>query len=60
MAKEKKKDFKSDWAYSEKYQKNIHISEAESGLKGYRCLGCHSLMVANIQKTNPNWLSQNI
>jgi hypothetical protein len=57
MAKEKKEDFKSDWAYSEKLGKNIHISEAESGLKGYRCLGCHSLMVANIQKKNPNWLS---
>lgn len=57
MANEKKGDFKSDWAYSEKLGKNIHISEAESGLKGYRCLGCHSLMVANIQKKNPNWLS---
>jgi len=57
MAKENKEDFKSDWAYSEKLGKNIHISEAESGLKGYRCLGCHSLMVANIQKKNPNWLS---
>lgn len=57
MAKEKKEDFKSDWAYSEKFGKNIHISDAESGLKGYRCLGCHSLMVANIQKKNPNWLS---
>lgn len=57
MAKEKKEDFKSDWAYSKKHEKNIHISEAESGLKGYRCLGCHSQMVANIQKKNPNWLS---
>ena len=57
MAKEKKEDFKSDWAYSEKHQKNIHISEAESGLNGYRCLGCHAQMVANIQKKNPNWLS---
>lgn len=57
MAKEKKEYFKSDWAYSEKLGKNIHISDAESGLKGYRCLGCHSLMVANIQKKNPNWLS---
>ena len=57
MAKEKKENYKSDWAYSEKFGKNIHISDAESGLKGYRCLGCHSLMVANIQKKNPNWLS---
>jgi hypothetical protein len=57
MAKEKKEDFKSDWAFSKKHQKNIHISEAESGLKGYRCLGCHAQMVANIQKKNPNWLS---
>ncbi|OAD42955.1 hypothetical protein [Polaribacter atrinae] len=57
MAKEKKKDFKSDWAYSEKHGKNIHISDAESGLKGFRCLGCHAQMVANIQKKNPNWLS---
>jgi hypothetical protein len=38
MAKEKIEDFKSDWAYSKKYEKNIHISEAESGLKGCRCL----------------------
>ncbi len=57
MAKEKKENFKSDWAYSKKHKKNIHISEAESGLKGYRCLGCHSKMVANIQRKNPNWLS---
>lgn len=57
MAKETKEDFKSDWAYSESHQKNIHISEAESGLNGYRCLGCHAQMVANIQKKNPNWLS---
>lgn len=57
MAKEKTEDFKSDWAYSEKHQKNIHISESESGLKGYRCLGCSTQMVANIQNKNPHWLS---
>jgi hypothetical protein len=59
MAKEKKEDFKSDWAYSEKLQKNIHISKARSGLNDndYRCLGCHTLMVANIQKKNPHWNS---
>jgi hypothetical protein len=57
MAKKEKEDFKSDWAFSEKHKKNIHISEAESGLKGYRCLGCYVQMVANIQKKNPNWLS---
>lgn len=57
MAKEEKEDLINDWAYSEKHQKEIHISKAESGLKGYRCLGCHSQMVANIQKKNPNWLS---
>ena len=39
MAKEEKEDLINDWAYSEKHQKEIHISKAESGLKGYRCLG---------------------
>ena len=57
MAKEKKEDFKSDWAYSVKHQKNIHISEAESGLKGYRCLGCQAKMQAVIQKKDPSRLS---
>ena len=57
MAKEKKQDYINDWAYSNKYQKNIHISEAESGLNEYRCLGCHTQMVANIQKKNPHWQS---
>lgn len=57
MAKEKKEDFKSDWAYSVKHQKNIHISEAESGLKGYRCLGCHAQMQGVIQKKDPSRLS---
>ena len=56
MAKEEKEDLINDWAYSEKHQKEIHISKAESGLKGYRCLGCHSQMVANIQKKNPTLL----
>lgn len=57
MAKEKKEDFKSDWAYSEKHQKEIHISQAESGLKGYRCLGCHAQMQGVIQKKDPSRLS---
>lgn len=57
MAKEEKEDLKSDWAYSEKHQKNIHISEAESGLKGYRCLGCHTQMQGVIQKKDPSRLS---
>ncbi len=57
--KETKEIYKSDWAYSEKLQKNIHISNAISGLNNndYSCLGCHTLMVANIQKKNPNWHS---
>ena len=57
MAKETKEDFKSDWAYSESHQKNIHISEAESGLNGYRCLGCHTQMQGVIQKKDPSRLS---
>jgi hypothetical protein len=59
MAKETIEIYNSDWAYSEKFQKNIHISNAISGLNNndYSCLGCHTLMVANIQKKNPNWHS---
>jgi len=57
MAKEKIEELESDWAFSEKLQKEMHISQAESGLKGYRCLGCHAQMVANIQKKNPHWHS---
>lgn len=49
----KEKQEESDWAHSEKYQKEIHISNAESGLKGYRCLGCGAQMIANIQRKDP-------
>lgn len=57
MREDKKENYKSDWAYSERLQKEIHISNADSGLKGYRCLGCHSKMQAVIQKKDPSRLS---
>ena len=41
----------NDWAKTVK-QEHIHIDEAESGKKGYYCLGCGKEMVA-VQKTNP-------
>lgn len=57
MKEEKKEDYSSDWAYSESLQKAIHISNADSGLNDYRCLGCHSKMQAVIQKKIPSRLS---
>jgi hypothetical protein len=52
--KVKELNFETDWAFSEKSNKEIHISQAESGLRGYRCLGCHGPMIANIQRKNPS------
>ncbi|WBX72532.1 hypothetical protein PG913_06280 [Tenacibaculum pacificus] len=57
MKIKKEKEEESDWAYSEKNQKKIHISEAESGLKDYRCIGCNARMIANIQHKNLHWKS---
>lgn len=44
--------YRTDWAYSEKLKKRIHINDAESGKKGYKCLGCEAEMIANKQKKN--------
>ena len=37
---------KNDWAYNDDFTKELHISEAKSGLNGYYCLGCKREMQA--------------
>tara|TARA_R110002012_G_scaffold99170_1_gene237080 strand:- start:3967 stop:5331 length:1365 start_codon:yes stop_codon:yes gene_type:complete len=39
-------DFTTDWAYKADFTEPIHISQAESGLNGYYCLGCKKEMQA--------------
>ena len=39
-------DYQNDWAYNDDFTKEIHISEAKSGLNGYYCLGCKREMQA--------------
>lgn len=50
-----KKEIKNVYAYNVKMEE-IHISKAESGRKGYFCLGCQREMQAMISKT-PNRIS---
>ena len=50
MAKSKETD--TDWALTLK-QEYIHIDSAESGRKGYYCLGCGKEMEAVKQKKDP-------
>ena len=38
--KPKDSDYQNDWAYNDDFTKELHISEAKSGLNGYYCLGC--------------------
>lgn len=54
MQLKNKQQYETDWAFSEEKGKNIHISEAKSGLQGYRCIGCNTPMIANIQKKFPD------
>lgn len=46
-------DFQTDRAKNVKGE-HIYIENAESGRKGYFCIGCDKPMQANIQKKNPN------
>lgn len=46
-------DLKTDRAKNVKGEV-IYINKAESGRKGYYCLGCDKPMEANIQRKNPN------
>ncbi|MCM4166577.1 hypothetical protein KCTC52924_03517 [Arenibacter antarcticus] len=39
-------DYQNDWAFNDDFTKEIHISEAKSGLNGYYCLGCKKEMQA--------------
>ncbi|WP_179320364.1 hypothetical protein [Winogradskyella helgolandensis] len=45
-SKESKKDFQTDWAFEDDFTTHVHISNAESGLNGYYCLGCKKEMQA--------------
>ncbi|PIB30266.1 hypothetical protein BFP78_14565 [Gaetbulibacter sp. 5U11] len=45
-SKELKKDFQTDWAFHDDFTTHVHISNAESGLNGYYCLGCKKEMQA--------------
>ena len=49
-------DLQTDRAKNVKGER-IYIGNAESGRKGYFCLGCDKPMQANIQRKNPNHLS---
>ena len=42
---QKDNEYQNDWAKDIK-SNYIHISEAESGLKGYYCLGCDKELIA--------------
>lgn len=53
MALNSKKEEDNDWAF-DRTNEPIHISLAESGLKGYFCMGCNKEMVAIKMKKNPN------
>lgn len=46
MKNTKNNDYQNDWAYNDDFTKEIHISEAKSGLNGYYCLGCKREMQA--------------
>lgn len=52
IKKSKPKETETDWALTLK-QEYIHIDEAESGRKGYFCLGCGKEMEGVIQKKDP-------
>lgn len=50
------RDLQTDRAKNVKGE-TIYIDDAESGRKGYFCVGCDKPMQANIQKKNPNYRS---